>query len=117
MKGVFANKFPNHHLFAANVPDWFQDMHQRFLKEADRCRIDDPAVAEGRKSEPIYRDLSENRTGVRAKFSDDLEVDAKSIATSMIRNIKSAGILLEFDLCRSVRGPFNRGERGGRRPT
>ena len=86
-----------------NTATWFPDMVKRFTTQCKRSRILDPAVAEQRKAEPLYRDLSTNKGAVRAKYLDDALVDCKSVAMSMIRNMDFANSrkLAEFVTCRS----------------
>ena len=107
VKEVFRNKFPNHELWRDSDDWWGKQggVWKRFEKARDRHKIEDPDVTEGRKSEPLYRDVNASSKAVRAVYSGDTIVDAKSIATSMIKNgkrnsAKDAGKLLEFTLCR-----------------
>ena len=105
MKEVVKLRYPNNTLFAPNSHDWFKPLKKSFEKICKRNKIESPEEAEYRTSEPLYRDLSKQRTAVRAKFGGDYPVDCKSIAMNMVRKIndrKSAMILLEFSLCRAA---------------
>jgi hypothetical protein len=78
-----------------------------FEKACDRSRLIDPEVAEERKSLPLYRDLSKDRTAlICAKYLGDEIVDAKSIAMSMINQgtPKAINDLLELVTSRHALG-------------
>jgi hypothetical protein len=64
---VLTGMFPHHPSFKC-TNDWFPDILKRFMKHCVRSRLDDPAIADERKSEPLYRNVSENKTAVRAKY-------------------------------------------------
>jgi hypothetical protein len=66
----------------------------------------DPVVSEERKSEPLYRDLSENNSAVQYLYRGYNDVDARSIAMSMIKRgeQKDATSLTEFSVSRHAVG-------------
>lgn len=101
MKECFKLKFKDHELFEGNQ-SWFADLLGRFDKTCDRLWIQDPNISEERKSEPLYRDLDQNRSAIRAKYMGFEDVDAKTISMSMIRkgDKKSSGDLLELSMVR-----------------
>ena len=109
-KEVFKYTFPSHELWRDE--EWWgqkNGVFKRFEKAIERHKIEDPEISEGRKSEPLYRDVKSSSAAIRAVYSGDIIVDAKSIATSMIKNgkrdtAKDAGKLLEFTLCRHAIG-------------
>lgn len=106
-KQVFKLKFPHHDLFQAHNKEWHEEMTTKFTKECNRSRILDTDVIEVRKSEPLYRDVSTNVTAIRAKYWGLAQVDAKTVALSMVRNAKTimtAGALAEFNISRSAVG-------------
>ena len=106
-KQVFIQQFPNNEVFKNNNDDWWSNLFIDFKKECKRSRIIDPAIAETRKSEPLYRDLSVNMTAIRAKYLDLDCVDALSISKSMAKNVRdmtTAGHLSEFNMCRVTCG-------------
>ena len=70
-KEILKKMFPRHPAFMGSQ-DWWTEINKRFTKHCDRARQEDPAIAEERKSEPLYRDLSKNRTAIQAKFRDEL---------------------------------------------
>jgi hypothetical protein len=63
----------------------------------------DPSVSEERKSEPLYRDLSESKGAVRAKYLGFEKIDVKTVAMGMIHKGDTKS-LAELALCRNVVG-------------
>jgi len=106
IKEVLKETFSSHYLFQPNHPnEWYEDLMNRFKKECKRSRCEDPTVFDVRKSEPLYRDLGEDDSGVRAKYLGLHPVDAKSVATQMIKAIhtnpeKWAKLFTEFIISR-----------------
>ncbi len=102
-KMALKEKFPDHELFGAQYVEWFTEIKAKFVKECNRSRSEDADIAEERKSEPLYRDLSTSLRAVRAKYLGLYHVDAKSIAVSMIKKIsdfKSSAVLAKFNVSR-----------------
>jgi len=109
IKEIFKHKFPTHS--AWNDKQWWTDMRKDFETHAKRHHIEDTDITVIRKSEPLYRDLDDDATALRAKYSNATQIDCKMIARSMISsNFKSggyisvsvAGQLLEFNTCRTA---------------
>lgn len=106
-KEVLKDMFPEHTLFlAGRTDDWFIELKKKMEKQCNRTKSEDPEQTEERKSEPLYRDVSTDRTVTRAKYLNDTPVDAKSIAMLMIKkmNHKWARSLCEFTMTRVAIG-------------
>lgn len=106
-KMALKEKFPDHDLFGLQHVEWFAELKAKFMKECNRSRSEDAEIAEERKSEPLYRDLSTELTAVRAKYLGLNRVDAKTIAMSMIKmasDFRSSAVLAEFTISRSAIG-------------
>ena len=104
MKGIIQGKFKKHELFKNE--SWWNDLRSSFQKECDRTRILDENTTEERKSEPLYRDLKDDKSLLRAKYLDLSIVDARSVATSMLKSggLKDIQDFLEFNINRQAVG-------------
>jgi hypothetical protein len=60
--------FPRHPMLQGTTNEWFPDMLRRFMKHCSRSRQDNIAIAEDRKSEPLYRNVSLDKSAIRAKY-------------------------------------------------
>ena len=68
VKEVFKWKFPTHKVFPPSQHNCFSEMKGWFKKYCKHCWFKDTDVFRVRKSEPLYRDLSLNKTAVRTNY-------------------------------------------------
>ena len=82
---IFQDKFKEHNLWKND--DWKKNTHYWFMKKCRREDIVDPDIEQVRKSIPLYKDLTENRTLIRKMYIGDgvnkAVVDLKSITMAM----------------------------------
>ena len=108
-KQVMKEKFPLHSLFSAEYNEWHEDMVKKFKAQCDRSRQLDENIHEVRKSEPLYRDISDRDkcTAVRAKFLGINVYDCSRVSINLLKRVKdlnTAAALAEFNLCRAASG-------------
>jgi hypothetical protein len=101
MKELFCHKFSDHELWKKEESSWWTDLRRNFKRACERSRMNDDNVANERKTEPLYRDIStKHHSGLlRAKYHGLEPVDARLVTMAMIRrgDYKS---LLEFNISR-----------------
>ena len=101
MKECFKEKFGREHdLFKDDT--WFAEIKVGFNDECTRHVLEDPDVSNGRKSEPLYRDVTSDKSFLRAKYREITGTDLLSICKSMIKNgdRETAKKLLEIVITR-----------------
>ena len=105
-KEVLKHKFGSHELFNRGNIDWWNELRGKFVTEATRCKKNDQETAELRQAYPLYRDLSDNNSAVRARYLGSLPVDAKTIGMRMISKMDpgTARRFTEHTLGRNVIG-------------
>ncbi len=106
-KNAIKEKFPNHPIFQNVWVEWHKEMETKFRKQCDRSRQDDDNINETRKSEPLYRDVS-NRdifTAIRAKYLGLDQFDCRIVSTNLLKSVRnkdSASKLAEFNISRAA---------------
>jgi hypothetical protein len=107
-KDILRHKFKEHDLWKRDETGWWTEMCSDFKKESDRMRMNDDNIAQERKSEPLYRDVSSSGQSkfVRAKYAGLDVVDSRTVAMSILHrgDHQSSQFLLEFNICRSAVG-------------
>lgn len=103
IKELFRHKFREHDLWKRDESTWWTDLRKHFKKACNRYRMENDNISEGRKMEPLYRNISERHHGglLRAKYHGLEEVDARLVAMSLMKKGDPKS-LLEFNLSRSA---------------
>ena len=102
VKELLRLKFKEHDLRKRDESSWWTKMRSDFKREAERARMNDDGIAEERKSEPLYRDVSSSGI-IRAKYTGLEAVDSRTVATAILHR-GDAQALLEFNIYRSAIG-------------
>ena len=109
VKQVIKERFHQNPLFSVEYNEWHEEMVKKFKVQRDRSRQLDENIHEVRKSEPLYRDIS-NRdkcAAVRAKFLGINVYDCSRVSLNLLKQVKdlnTAGALVEFNLSRAASG-------------
>ena len=107
-KDILRHKFKEHDLWKRDETGWWTEMHSDFKKESNKMRMNDENIAQERKSEPLYWDVSSSGQSnfVCAKYAGLDVVDSRTVAMSILHrgNRQSSQFLLEFSICRSAVG-------------
>jgi hypothetical protein len=61
-KSAMKERFSTHPIFQTTWGEWHDDMEKKFRKQCDRSRQLDDNINETRKSESLYRDVSDRNT-------------------------------------------------------
>lgn len=107
-KQAIRERFSTHPLFTAAYGEWHADMEKKFKTQCDRSRQLDEHINEERKSESIYRDVSErgdNCTAIRVKYMGVKHYDCRTIAMNLLKESKdrnTASKLAEFNVSRAA---------------
>jgi hypothetical protein len=102
VKELLRLKFKEHDLWKRDESSWWTKMRSDFKREAERARMNDDGIAEERKSEPLYRDVSSSGI-IRAKYTGLEAVDSRTVAKAILHR-GDAQALLEFNIYRSAVG-------------
>lgn len=108
-KQVMRERFKDHDLFSVQNNDWHEEITALFKKQCQRSRYLDDNINEVRKSEPLYRDVSDRNhcTAIRAKYLGVNNYDCRTISTNILRKVKdlnTASALAEFNVSRAASG-------------